>query len=126
MKKAALKKYGLNFCSKKAPDKTDASCCNIQFFICIPSDLVLLAQAHQQPNADPSQSNVYFPELAYNYHDRFLYPILHLNVHKNLLPKKIEFHTHYTDTPNRSSSTLLLPNGQLLPLQEHLQPKLFP
>ena len=92
-------------------------------FICIPSDLVLRAQAHQLPNADPSQSNVYFPELAYNYRDRFLYPILHLNAHKNLLPKKIEFHMHYTDTPNRSSSTLLLPNGQLLPLPEHLRPK---
>ena len=126
MKKAALKKYGLNFCSKKAPDKTDASCCNIQFFICIPSDLVLLAQAHQLPNADLFLPNKTLPVPQYNYHDRFLYPILHLNVHKNLLPKKIEFHTHYTDTPNRSSSTLLLPNGQLLPLQEHLQPKLFP
>ena len=94
-------------------------------FICIPSDLVLLAQAHQLPNADPSQSNVYFLELAYNYHDRFLYPILHLNVHKNLLPKKIEFHMHYTGTPNRSSSTLLLPNDQPLLLPEHLRPKPF-
>ena len=94
-------------------------------FICIPSALVLLAQAHQLPNADPSQSNVYSPELAYNYHDRFLYPIPHLNVHKNLLPKKIEFHMHYTGTPNRSSSTLLLPNGQLLPLQVRPRPKPF-
>ena len=63
MKKAALKKYGLNFCSKKAPEKTDASCCNIQFFICIPSDLVLLAQAHQQPNADLFLPNKILPEL---------------------------------------------------------------
>ena len=95
-------------------------------FIYIPNAPVLLAQAHQQPNADLFLPNKTLPVPQYNYHDRFLYPILHLNVHKNLLPKKIEFHTHYTDTPNRSSSTLLLPNGQLLPLQEHLQPKLFP
>ena len=94
-------------------------------FICIPSDLVLLAQVRQQPNADPSQSNVYFPELAYNYHDRFLYPILHLNVHKNLLPKKIEFHTHYIYTLHHSTNIHLLPNDQPLLLPEHLRPKPF-
>lgn len=35
-------------------------------FICIPSDLVLLVQAHQQPNADLFLPNKILPELLYN------------------------------------------------------------
>ena len=94
-------------------------------FICIPSDLVLLAQAHQLPNADLFLPNKTLPVPQYNYHDRFLYPILHLNVHKNLLPKKIEFHTHYIYTLHHSTNIHLLPNGQPLLLPEHLRPKPF-
>uniref|UniRef100_UPI003A8CD708 hypothetical protein n=1 Tax=Hominenteromicrobium sp. TaxID=3073581 RepID=UPI003A8CD708 len=41
MKKAALKKYGLNFCSKKAPEKPDASCCNIHLSVFPVSDFFL-------------------------------------------------------------------------------------
>ena len=62
MKKAALKKYGLNFCSKKAPEKTDASCCNIQFLFVFPVTLFLACRNVYDPVL-----SVYYPKrIAWN------------------------------------------------------------
>ena len=94
-------------------------------FICIPSDLVLLAQVRQQPNADPSQSNVYFPELAYNYHDRFLYPILHrseLQIHQRWRTLRCK---RCICTSTRFLRVRILPSVPVPLAPEHLQPKPF-
>ena len=94
-------------------------------FICIPSDLVLLVQAHQQPNADLFLPNKILPELLYNFHDHCLYPIHHLNEYRILPQWKMLLRTHYIYTLHHSTNTHLLPNDQPLLLPEHQQPKLF-
>lgn len=94
-------------------------------FICIPSDLVLLAQAHQLPNADLFLPNKILPELLYNFPlNAFLLRQEGLHVHRRHLLSKKSLYTHYIYTLHHSTNTHLLPNDQPLLLPEHLQPKL--
>lgn len=94
-------------------------------FIYIPSDLVLLAQAHQLPNAGLFLPNKILPGLLYSFHDRCLYPIHRLNEYRILPQWKMLLHTHCIYTLHHSTNTHLLSNDQPLLLPEHLQPKPF-
>lgn len=95
-------------------------------FICIPSGLVLLAQAHQQPNADLFLPNKILLVPQYNFPlNVFLLRQEELHVHRRHLLSEKFLYTHYIYILHHSTNTHLLPNDQPLPLQEHLPPKPF-
>lgn len=95
-------------------------------FICIPSDLVLLAQAHQLPNADLFLPNKTLPVPQYNFPlNVFLLRQEGLHVHRRHLLSEKSLYTHYIYTLHHSTNIHLLPNGQLLPLQVRPRPKPF-
>lgn len=95
-------------------------------FICIPSDLVLLAQAHQLPNADLFLPNKTLPVPQYNFPlNVFLLRQEGLHVHRRHLLSEKSLYTHYIYTLHHSTNIHLLPNDQPLLLPEHLLPKPF-